>query len=140
MKNKFIIAMLAFLPLAVSAEGNPYLFDFVQGKDTGKAYKSLIAKRNLPSWVQDGGTSTPANEITIRGSKYLALSGCMPHNCPAQAIAILYSPEKGDIHGVFSEYDFTEDRQKLTWMNLDPIDSDDMRNILFKRLHGDVSN
>ncbi|WP_418457556.1 Ivy family c-type lysozyme inhibitor [Citrobacter braakii] len=140
MKNKFIIAMLAFLPLAVSAEGNPYLFDFVQGKETGKAYKSLIAKRNLPSWVQDGGTSTPANEITIRGSNYLALSGCMPHNCPAQAIAILYSPEKGDIHGVFSEYDFTEDRQKLTWMNLDPIDSDDMRNILFKRLHGDVSN
>lgn len=140
MKNKFIIAMLAFLPLAVSAEGNPYLFDFVQGKETGKAYKSLIAKRNLASWVQDGGTSTPANEITIRGSKYLALSGCMPHNCPAQAIAILYSPEKGDIHGVFSEYDFTEDRQKLTWMNLDPIDSDDMRNILFKRLHGDVSN
>lgn len=140
MKNKFLIAMLAFLPLAVSAEGNPYLFDFVQGKETGKAYKSLIAKRNLPSWVQDGGTSTPANEITIRGSKYLALSGCMPHNCPAQAIAILYSPEKGDIHGVFSEYDFTEDRQKLTWMNLDPIDSDDMRNILFKRLHGDVSN
>ncbi|MEG0870043.1 MAG: Ivy family c-type lysozyme inhibitor [Hafnia sp.] len=140
MKNKFIIAMLAFLPLAVSAEGNPYLFDFVQGKETGKAYKSLIAKRNLPSWVQDGGTSTPANEITIRGSKYLALSGCMPHNCPAQAIAILYSPEKGDIHGVFSEYDFTEDRQKLTWMNLGPIDSDDMRNILFKRLHGDVSN
>lgn len=140
MKNKFIIAMLVFLPLAVSAEGNPYLFDFVQGKETGKAYKSLIAKRNLPSWVQDGGTSTPANEITIRGSKYLALSGCMPHNCPAQAIAILYSPEKGDIHGVFSEYDFTEDRQKLTWMNLDPIDSDDMRNILFKRLHGDVSN
>lgn len=140
MKNKFIIAMLAFLPLVVSAEGNPYLFDFVQGKETGKAYKSLIAKRNLPLWVQDGGTSTPANEITIRGSKYLALSGCMPHNCPAQAIAILYSPEKGDIHGVFSEYDFTEDRQKLTWMNLDPIDSDDMRNILFKRLHGDVSN
>ncbi|WP_324151367.1 Ivy family c-type lysozyme inhibitor, partial [Citrobacter portucalensis] len=138
--NKFIIAMLAFLPLAVSAEGNPYLFDFVQDKETGKAYKSLIAKRNLPLWVQDGGTSTPANEITIRGSKYLALSGCMPHNCPAQAIAILYSPEKGDIHGVFSEYDFTEDRQKLTWMNLDPIDSDDMRNILFKRLHGDVSN
>ena len=140
MKNKFIIAMLAFLPLAVSAEGNPYLFDFVQGKETGKAYRNLIAERNLPSWVQDGGTSTPANEITIRGSKYLALSGCMPHNCPAQAIAILYSPEKGDIHGVFSEYDFTEDHQKLTWMNLDPIDSGDMRNILFNRLNGDVSN
>ncbi|WP_370611627.1 Ivy family c-type lysozyme inhibitor [Citrobacter meridianamericanus] len=140
MKNKLIVAIFALLPLAVNAEGNPSLFDFVQGKETGKAYKSLIAKRKLPSWVQDGGTSTPANEITIRGRKYLALSGCMPHNCPSQAIAILYSPEKGDIHGVFSEYDFTEERQNLTWMNLDPTDSDDMKNILFSRLNGDVSN
>lgn len=140
MKKIFIVAMMALMPLSVRAEGNPYLFDFVQGKDTGKAYQSLIAKRNLPAWVKDGGTSTPANEITIRGSKYIALSGCMPHNCPAQAIAILYSPEKGDIHGVFSQYDFEADAQKLTWMNLDPIDSDDMRNILFSRLNGDVSN
>ncbi|HHT0992387.1 Ivy family c-type lysozyme inhibitor [Enterobacter roggenkampii] len=140
MKKRIIAVALAFLPFLVGAQEGPYLFDFVQGKETGKAYKNLIAKRKLPSWVQDGGTSTPANEIIIRGTKYLALSGCMPHNCPAQSIAILYSPEKGDIHGVFSEYDFTQDRQKLTWMNLDPIYSDEMRNILFSRLNGDVSN
>lgn len=140
MKRKLIIVALALLPLTASAEGNPYLFDFVNGKETGIAYKNLIAKRNLPSWVEGGGTSTPANEVIIRGRKYLALSGCMPHNCPAQSIAILYSPDKGDIHGVFSDYNFTTDHQMLTWMNLDPIASDDMRNILFARLNGDVSN
>ena len=138
--KKLIIAVLVLLPFMVNAEGNPYLFEFVKGKETGRAYQNLIAKRNLPSWVKDGGTSTPANEVIIRGSRYLALSGCMPHNCPAQSIAILYSLDKGDIHGVFSEYDFATDNQKLTWMNLDPIYSDDMRAILFNRLSGDVSN
>lgn len=110
MKKKLMIVALALLPFTVSAEGNPYLFDFVQGKETGGAYKTLIARHNLPSWVKDGGTSTPANEITIDGRKYLALSGCKPHNCPAQSIAILYSVDKGDIHGVFSEYDITSER------------------------------
>lgn len=140
MKKTLMIAALSLLPFMVGAEGNPYLFDFVQGKETGKAYKSLIAKHNLPSWVKDGGTSTPANEITIDGRKYLALSGCKPHNCPAQSIAVLYSLDKGDIHGVFSEYDIASDQQKLTWLNLDPIGSDLLRNVLFTRLNGDVSN
>ncbi|BCL47885.1 MULTISPECIES: Ivy family c-type lysozyme inhibitor [Citrobacter] len=140
MKKKLMIVALALLPFTVSAEGNPYLFDFVQGKETGGAYKTLIARHNLPSWVKDGGTSTPANEITIDGRKYLALSGCKPHNCPAQSIAILYSVDKGDIHGVFSEYDITSEQQKLTWLNLEPTGSDVMRNILFARLNGDVSN
>ncbi|MBJ8937854.1 Ivy family c-type lysozyme inhibitor [Citrobacter koseri] len=140
MKKKLMIVALALLPFTVSAEGNPYLFDFVQGKETGGAYKALIAGHNLPSWVKDGGTSTPANEITLDGRKYLALSGCKPHNCPAQSIAILYSVDKGDIHGVFSEYDITSEQQKLTWLNLEPTGSDVMRNILFARLNGDVSN
>lgn len=140
MKKRLIITTLALLPFIVSAEGNSYLFDFVQGKETGGAYKSLIAKHNLPAWVKDGGTSTPANEVTIDGRKYLALSGCKPHNCPAESIAILYSLDRGDIHGVFSESDITSEKQKLTWLNLEPIGSDAMRNILFARLNGDVSD
>jgi hypothetical protein len=54
MKKKLIIAALSLLSFTVSAEGNHYLFDFVQGKETGRAYKSLIAKHNLPSWVKEG--------------------------------------------------------------------------------------
>lgn len=138
MKKKLIIAVLALLPLAAVAQNNPYLSDFLQSKETGKAYRSLIARYQLPSWVKEGGTSTPASKISIEGIPYLALSGCMPHNCATQAISILYSPEKGDISGVFSELDTATGRQTLTW--LDPEASYDTvkRNILFSRLNGDV--
>ena len=138
MKNTFALSMLLVLPITSYAADGPYLFDFIAGNETGKAYRALIAKQKLPDWVKDGGTSTPANEVTIKGVKYLALSGCKPHNCPAQSIAVLYSIDKGDIHGVYSEYDMTNDRQTLKWINLDPIDSDSMRGVLFKRLSGDV--
>ena len=139
MKKKLIMAVLALLPLAAGALDNPYLSDFVQDKETGKAYRSLIARYQLPSWIKEGGTSTPASQVSIDGISYLALSGCMPHNCAAQAISILYSPDKGDISGVFSELDMTTGRQTLIW--LDPEASDDTakRNILFSRLNGDVS-
>ncbi|AWP33362.1 MULTISPECIES: Ivy family c-type lysozyme inhibitor [Pantoea] len=140
MKNILLAACLTGLPLMVGAAEKPYLYDFVQGKETGKAYHDLIAKEKLPSWVKEGGTSTPANEVTINGKKYLALSGCKPHNCPSQSIAILYSLDKGDIHGVYSEYNLSDNRQSLKWMNLDAMDSDDMRRVLFSRLNGDVSN
>ncbi|GLR10310.1 C-lysozyme inhibitor [Mixta theicola] len=139
MKKTLLIAALTGLPLIANAVGQPYLFDFIQNKETGKAYNSLIAKQKLPSWVKIGGTSFPANEITIKGKRYLALSGCKPHDCPAQSIAVLYSLDEGDIHGVYSEHDIKNDRQILTWMNLGPMDSDAMRNILFNRLNGDVS-
>jgi len=130
------IAALVLFPLMATAAEAPYLFDFVQGKETGKAYSKLIARENLPDWVKRGGTSTPASEVTINGQKYLALSGCKPHNCPAESIAILYSPDKGDIHGVYSEYDASSDKQTLKWMNLDPIESVEMRNVLFNTLGG----
>lgn len=139
MKEKLIITVLALLPMAAGAQNKPYLNDFVQGKETGKAYRSLIARYQLPSWVKEGGTSTPASQVSIEGAPYLALSGCMPHNCATQAISILYSPDKGDISGLFSELDATTGRQTLIW--LDPEASDDTvkRNILFSRLNGDVS-
>lgn len=140
MKKTFAMILLALAPLAVGAKDNPYLFDFVQGKETGSAYKKLIEKQNLPSWVNGGGTSTPASEVTIDGTQYLALSGCKPHNCPSESIAILYSKDKGDIHGVYSAYDSATHRQTLTWMNVDPINSPKMINILFSTLNGEASD
>jgi len=137
-KTMALIALLA-LPTSTLAADGPYLFEFIANKETGRAYRTLIAKQKLPDWVKDGGTSTPANEVTIKGVRYLALSGCKPHNCPAQSIAVLYAIDKGDIHGVYSEYDMTNDRQTLKWMNIDPIDSDSMRGVLFSRLGGNVS-
>ncbi|MGK3142802.1 Ivy family c-type lysozyme inhibitor [Pantoea sp. C2G6] len=138
MKKRFLLAALAAMPLLATAAAQPYLFDFIQGKQTGQAYRQLIAGHAFPAWVSQGGTSSPANTLTIKGVRYQALFGCKPHNCPAQSIAILYSPERGDIHGVYSRYDEKSDRQTLTWLNLDATDDAAMRKILFNRLNGDV--
>ncbi|EIB99787.1 Ivy family c-type lysozyme inhibitor [Pantoea sp. Sc1] len=139
MKRGVIAAVLAAVPLFASAAAPTYLYDFIQNKQTGQAYHKLIAGHAFPAWVKQGGTSTPATEVTIKGVKYQALSGCKPHNCPAQTIAILYSPEKGDIHGVYSDYDEKSRRQTLTWLNLDPIDEGGMRNSLLSELNGDLT-
>lgn len=138
MKAKLLGVALMLTPFFALASELPYLFDFAGSPNTGKAYKSLISKQALPEWVKGGGTSTPAKEVVIKGVKYLVLSGCKPHNCPSQSIAVIYSSEKKDIHGVYSEYDFKNDRQKLIWLNLDPIESGVMRSILFAELSGDV--
>lgn len=138
MKKIYLIAALTLLPLAVGAQGNPYLSDFVHGKETGKAYSDLIARYHLPSWVKEGGTSTPASQITIKGIPYLVLSGCMPHNCDSQSISVLYSPDKGDISGVFSEQDTVTGHQTLIWMNLDASGNTLKRKVLFSRLNGDA--
>ena len=139
MKRGFIVAALVSLPVWVCAAPQPYLSDFIQNRQTGQAYQKLIAGHAFPAWLKQGGTSTPANTFTLKGVTWQALYGCKPHNCPAQSIAILYSPEKGEIHGVYSDYDQTRDRQTLTWLNLDPTDDAGMRNILFNRLNGDVA-
>lgn len=134
MKKLSIAALILTMPLMAKATEGPYLFDFAAGKETGKAYKSLIAKQGLPGWVKNGGTSSPADIITLRGERFYALSGCKPHNCPAQSIAVLYSLDKGNIYGVYSEFDVTTAKQSLKWMNVDPVDSRDMKNALFGRL------
>lgn len=139
--NKILnMAVLIGFPLLANAAGGPYLFDFAQDKTTGKAYQALIHKEKLPRWVAGGGTSTPANEVTINGEKFYALSGCRPHNCPAQSIAVLYAIDKGDIYGVYSEYDMKSDRQRLTWLNLTPSVTREMKNMLFQRLSGDIAD
>lgn len=139
MKKGFLVAALAGVPMVVSAATQPYLSDFISNRQTGQAYHQLIAGHHFPAWVKQGGTSTPANTVTIKGETWQALSGCKPHNCPAQSIAILYSPEKGEIHGVYSDYDQKNDRQTLTWLNLDPTGDAGIRTLLFKRLKGDVA-
>lgn len=138
MNKALIVAVLAGMPMLVDAVTQTYLYDFIMNKQTSQAYHQLIAGHDFPAWVKQGGTSTPADTITIKGETWQLLSGCKPHNCPAQSIAILYSPEKGEIHGVYSDYDQKSERQTLTWLNLDPTDDAGMRKILFNRLNGDL--
>lgn len=136
MKGKVIIAAMALVSFSALADEGQYLSDFASAKSTSKSYSQLISKNKLPAWVKSGGTSTPSTEVTVAGKKYIALSGCKPHSCPEQNIAVLYSPDNGDIHGVFSDFNAEKNQETLTWLNVDPIDSDAMKNALFNRLYG----
>lgn len=140
MKKILLAAALTMGTFLANAADKPYLFDFIQVKESGAAYNRLVERYRLPAWVRNGGTSFPADEVVIKGVKYQVLSGCKPHHCPVQSIAILYSPDNGAIHGLFSEYDMKSDRQTLSWMNLNPTDSAEMRSILFNRLNGGASH
>lgn len=137
MKMKIGGFTLLFLPFLAQSSEKIYLFDFAASPVTGKVYRSLIQQQHLPKWVNVGGTSAPATEIELNGVKYLALSGCKPHNCPTQAIAVLYSPVNGDIHGVYSEYNADSNKQMLSWLNVDPLGSDKMKQILLAILSGE---
>lgn len=139
MNKGLLVAVLAGMPMLVNAANQTYLSDFIMNKQTSQVYHQLIAGHDFPAWVKQGGTSTPASTVTLQGETWQLLSGCKPHNCPAQSIALLYSPEKGEIHGVYSDYDQKRDRQTLTWLNLTPADEAKMRNVLFRRLEGDVA-
>jgi len=37
---------------------------------------------------------------------------------------------------VFSDFNAEKNQETLTWLNVDPIDSDAMKNALFNRLYG----
>lgn len=136
MKGKMIIAVMAFVSFGALADEGQYLSDFASAKSTSKSYSELISKNKLPAWVKSGGTSTPSTEVTVAGKKYIALSGSKPHSGPEQNIAVLYSPDNREIHGVFSDFNAEKNRETLTWLNLDPIDSGALKNALFNRLYG----
>lgn len=131
-----IVAVMAFVSFGAFADEGQYLSDFATAKSTSKSYSELISKNKLPTWVKSGGTSTPSTEVTVAGKKYIALSGCKPHSCPEQNIAVLYSPDNREIHGVFSDFNAEKNRETLTWLNMDPIDSGALKNALFNRLYG----
>jgi len=138
MKAKLFALTLMLTPLLAVAADETYLYNFIANPVTGKAYQSLIAKQGLPKWVAGGGVSTPTKEIKINGQQYLLLSGCKPHNCPSESIAILYSPDKKVIHGVFEEYDEKGDKQKLVWLNLASEGTESQRTVLFAEISKDL--
>ncbi|WP_337009452.1 Ivy family c-type lysozyme inhibitor [Pantoea sp. AS142] len=113
----------------VSASAQPYIFDFIQ--KVGRVAISIAYGRVPFARMGLAGQDPYTGKITIKGATCQVLSGCKPHNCPALSIAILYSPEKGAIHGVYSDYDQKIERQTLTWLNLNPAKDAEMRNILF---------
>lgn len=109
-------------------------------KATSKAFKDMTQGQKLPAWVVKGGTASPNQEVTIDGKKYLVLNSCKPHDCAAESIAVLYSPESKTLSGLFSQQDQKAVHQRLTWLNIGDALSIDGKTVLFAALTGSLEN
>jgi hypothetical protein len=84
------------------AAKGPYLFDLLQRPDFNAAFANLAGAEELPEWTRQGGTSTPAQTVTVDGKLLLAAAGCKPHDCPSERIVLLYDEKTHAMWGVFA--------------------------------------
>lgn len=127
-----VISAYATEPLTVSS--------LATDKATAEAFKTMVGSQKLPQWVTQGGTTSQNQDVIIDGKKYIVLNSCKPHDCAAENIAVLYSPESKNLAGVFSTLDEQSVQQKLTWLNISDDLSIDGKTVLFAALTGSLDN
>ncbi|WNL47762.1 Ivy family c-type lysozyme inhibitor [Dyella sp. BiH032] len=117
----------------------PYLFDLLQRPDFAAAFQALAGAKELPEWTRQGGTSTPAQNVTVGSKTLQAASGCKPHDCPSERIVLLYDEKTHDMWGVFARRqgeapaDVSDtSNDQLTWLG-EP--DEQLKDALRKRLY-----
>lgn len=140
MRKIFTVLLLSLSTISAYAQNDLTVSDLAKNADTKAAFQKMIGKQKLPEWVTQRGTSSQTRYVEIDGKKYWVLNSCKPHNCGAQSIAVLYSPEAKTLSGVFSTTDNRETNQQLLWLNITDDLSIDGRTILFAALTGSLDN
>lgn len=117
----------------------PYLFDLLQQPDYAAAFQSMAGAKDLPDWTRQGGTSTPAQQVTVDGRTLQVAAGCKPHDCPSERIVLLYDGKAHRMWGVFARrqgeapVDVSDrSNDQLTWLG-EPDDS--LKDALKKKLY-----
>lgn len=121
------------------ADKGPYLFDLLQQPDFAAAFQSMSGAKELPEWTRQGGTSTPAQKVTVDGKTLQEASGCKPHDCPSERIVLLYDEKTHGMWGVFARRqgeapaDVSDSsNDQLTWLG-EP--DDPLKDALKKKLY-----
>lgn len=140
MKKILIALALSCSALPAFATESPTISSLSTDKATATAFKNMVGDQKLPQWVTQGGTSSPNQDVVIGGKQYIVLTSCKPHDCPAERIAVLYSPESDTFAGVWSELNEQATQQKLTWLNISDALSIDGKTVLFAALTGSLDN
>lgn len=140
MKRILIALALSCSALSAYAAEPLTVSTLATDKTTSAAFKTMVGDQTLPQWVAQGGTSSQNQDVVIDGKKYIVLNSCKPHDCAAESIAILYSPESKTLAGVFSQLDEQATHQKLTWLNISDDLSIDGKTVLFAALTGSLDN
>lgn len=140
MKKSLIALILSLTTLSAYAQNDLTVSDLATNKETKDTFKKMVGKHPLPRWVTQGGTSSRNQQVEIGGKKFMVLNACKPHDCAAQNIAVLYSPESKKMAGVFSTVDEKAFSQTLIWLNIDDDLSIDGKTVLFAALTGSLDN
>ncbi|WP_343710805.1 Ivy family C-type lysozyme inhibitor [Enterobacter sp.] len=138
---KLIVTTLSLLTAtAAYAQTEMTVSSLATDSETNKAFHKMSKGHNLPDWVMKGGTSTPAMRVTVDNKAYQVVSACKPHDCAAEQIAILYSPDTKSMSAVFSKQSEEGYQQNLVWLNSRSDISIDGRTVLFAALSGSLQN
>lgn len=140
MKRILIALVLSCSALSAYAAEPLTVSRLATDKATATAFKTMVGDQKLPQWVTQGGTTSQNQDVIIDGKKYIVLNSCKPHDCAAENIAVLYSPESNTLAGVFSQLDEQAVHQKLTWLNISDDLSIDGKTVLFAALTGSLDN
>lgn len=140
MKKQLVALLLTCSAFSAMAAEPLTISQLASDKATSKAFKAMTQGQKLPAWVAKGGTTSPNQEVTLSGKKYLVLNSCKPHNCAAESIAVLYSPEAKTLSGLFSRQDEKAEHQRLTWLNISDDLSIDGKTVLFAAVTGSLEN
>lgn len=138
---KLVVASLTLLSAASAfAHNDISVSKLATDSETSNAFHKMSKDHNLPDWVMKGGTETPARKVTLDNKAYQVVSACKPHDCVAEQIAILYSPEGKSMSGVFSKQTAEANQQNLVWLNSGSDISIDGKTVLFAALSGSLEN
>jgi hypothetical protein len=83
-----------------------YLFDTLKKPAYRKVWNAMLAKeKNIPHWLtvfsrNYDAPATPVETVTVDGKTYLSGYVCMPHNCPDNALAVMFGEKGSSIVGV----------------------------------------
>lgn len=138
---KLIVTSLTLLSASAAfAQNDISVSKLATDSESSKAFHKMSKDHNLPDWIMKGGTSTPAIKVMLDSKTYQVVSACKPHDCAAEKIAILYSPDSKEMSGVFSTQSGEGNQQNLVWLNSESDISIDGKTVLFAALSGSLEN
>jgi len=124
--NRMMLATSATLAVmagtAAAADSNSvYPSELLDQKPALQAqYDKLVQPiASEHGWVESIGTETPVTQITVENTEYAVLSSCKPHDCNAQGLVVLMTPNADTAVGalVVNEGEsFLSDSSTITWL------------------------
>ncbi|RTO30628.1 hypothetical protein EKN67_21635 [Enterobacter hormaechei] len=132
-----IVALsLLLLTTESIAKDNITINMLANNPSTRNCFHQIVRANKLPTWVVRNAENYPTLDITIRKERYYVMKACNPENCEHEQIAIIYSPQRNIISGVYSITDRPE-QQSLQWLGISD-ELADGKALLFAALSGSL--